>query len=344
MTAAATFVPLESGRRCINVEATADGGQRASGESCATVLNRVVPVPSVTATITGRDVVATGETRIFKYRIVNNGQVPLRNVRIAVAFDPQLKLIRATEGNDPSRLSQFQIVWNVPEMKAAGDATSTVLLEGEFQATQVNARSTMILTVSSAEGARADDTLNFQITQGVLPSRPAPLTSPALPPIAPTPLIPDAPAPLPPTSRPPAVPPTMRGPITSPTGPIGTTLSLSLLDRDDPVRVNQPIRYALSVTNNSNQFDGNVGIRFLLPPGVQLSRVSQRLAPGGVGTRTEGNTIYLDDIRDLRPQETVNYDLELVSNQPQDLELVVEALSRLMPGGTSASQRTRVIQ
>src|SRR5690606_12879070 len=35
-TTAATFVPLDSGRRCIDVEATADGGQQAAAQACVT--------------------------------------------------------------------------------------------------------------------------------------------------------------------------------------------------------------------------------------------------------------------------------------------------------------------
>jgi len=342
-SAAATFTALESGRRCITVEATADGGQRVLAESCTTVINRAVPVPAVTAEITSRSgAMETGETRLFRYRVVNTGQVALRNVRIAATFDPQLRLAKATEGSDTSRLTQFQILWTVPEMKPAGDSTSTVLLEGEFTAIQASPRSTMILTVSTAEGARAEDIFNFQIN-AASPILAPPTASPVLPPISPTPMIPSAPAPIPADPRSPApnLPPSAAP--SSPTGPIGTTLALTLLDRDDPVRIGQPIRYALSVTNNSSQVDGNVGIRFLLPNGVSVSRIAQRTA-GVVGTRSEGNTVYLDEIRDLRSGETVNYDIELLSNQAQDLELVVEAISRLMPGGTSASQRTKVLQ
>ncbi len=51
----------------------------------------------------------------------------------------------------------------------------------------------------------------------------------------------------------------------------------------------------------------------------------------------------MDDIRDIRPGETIDFDIELVGNQPQDLEIVVEAISRLMPTSTFTSQRTRVI-
>ncbi len=54
--------------------------------------------------------------------------------------------------------------------------------------------------------------------------------------------------------------------------------------------------------------------------------------------------MYLEDIRDLRPGEAVDYENELISKQPQTIELAVEAVSRLVPGGTFAIQTTRVIQ
>ncbi|MGV3485231.1 MAG: DUF7507 domain-containing protein [Planctomycetaceae bacterium] len=341
-TAAATFVPLESGRRCIQVEATADGGQRETGEACATVINRVVAVPAVTATISGRGQMETGETQLFKYRVVNTGQVPLRNVRIVATFDPQLQLVQATEGNDSSQLGQYQIAWTIPLMQPAPHPTSTVLLEGEFRALLTNPRSKMILTVSSAEGARAENAFDFQIVPGP-PVTPPPAAGPALPPVLSSPTIPSGPAPIPADPRTPApsLPPAAAPPSTANAG-VGS-LSLSLLDRDDPVRIGQPIRYSLSVRNNSREIDGDVGLRFRLPAGVEVARVSQRLAPGAPGFRREGETVYLDTIRDIRPGEAVDYDIELVSNQPQDLELVVEAVSRLVPTITIASQRTRII-
>lgn len=95
--------------------------------------------------------------------------------------------------------------------------------------------------------------------------------------------------------------------------------------------------------NNSNQIDSNVSARFRLPPGVELTRVVQRTAPAANQFRREGDIIILNDIRDLRPGETVDYDIELVSNQPQTIELMIEATSRLAPGGTLATQSTRVI-
>lgn len=336
-TTAATFVPLDSGRRCIEVEATADGGQQAEAQACVTVINRVMPVPAITATITGPDRIETGSTRLFRFRVVNTGQVPLSNVQITATFDSQLQLLNATEGSDTSRIGQFQIGWAIPLMPVGPDARSSVLLEGQFTAQQINPRGTMILTVQSAEGARASDSYQFEIVPG-LPAAVAPPSRPSLPPVQPPPTIPDTPAPIP------ADPRTPQPDLPAAAGaPTGDSLGLILLDRDDPVRVGQPIRYSLSVRNRSNQVDSAVGLRFQLPDGVELVRVVQRLAPNVDQFRRENGVVYLQDIRDLRPGEAIDYDIELVSNQPQQLELVVEAVSRLMPGGTFASQSTRVL-
>ena len=335
---AATFVPLGSGRRCISVDAMADGGQKTSAESCATVINKAPVVPAVTAQITGRDPIETGAERLFSYNIVNTGQVPLRNVRIVATFDSQLQLISATDGKDTSKLGQFQIVWIVPLMQPG----AAELREGVFVANRPSPRSTMVLTVSSAEGATAEDTFDFVINASPAANPLPPAPGPSLPPALPPPTIPNNPAPNPADTRlPPAPLPTAPG-TTSPTGPIGGSLSLSLLDRDDPVRVGQPIRYSLSVRNNSSQIDGAVAIRFRRPPGIEVSRVAQRRAPGAGGFRPDGELVYLDEIRDLRPGEVVDFDIELISNQPQDLELTIEAISRLVPTGTATTQTTRV--
>lgn len=342
--AAATFLALESGRRCITVEASADGGQQAKGDACATVINRVLPVPALTATITGPDRMTTGTRSRFTYRVVNTGMVPLNHVRITATFDPQVQLLEATEGNIASRLSQYQIGWLIPFMPVGPDPRSTVLIEAEFVAQQINPQSQMILTVESAEGARASDSYVFEILPGAPPAV-APPSRPSLPPIQPTPTIPNTPAPIPPDPPPgdPRVPqPTLPPAAAEPAAPT-ETLALRLLDRDDPVRVGQPIRYSLSVTNQSNLVDSAVGLRFQLPPGVELTRVVQRLAPNANQFRRENGYVYLEEIRNIRPGETVDFDIELVSNQPQQIELMVEAVSQLMPRGTFATQTTRVL-
>jgi len=302
-------------------------------------------VPAITATISGPDRMEVNATRLFAYRVVNTGQVPLTNVRITATFDSRLELLEATEGKDISRLGQYQIGWTIPTMPVGPDPRSTVLLEAKFNALQINPRASMILTVESAESARATDSFNFEIIPGAPTAMVPPAAAPQLPPVLPPPTIPSTPSPIPadPNATPPSMAPLSGTPQNNAVA-TGNTLALSLLDRDDPVRVGQPIRYSLSVRNTSDQIDSEVGLRFKLPPGVELSRVVQRLAPQANQFRRDTDTIYLEDIRDLRSGEAVDYEIELISNQPQTIELTVEAVSRLVPDGTFATQTTRVIQ
>jgi len=337
--AAVTFLPVDSGRRCITVEAFADAGQQAEGQACTTVINRVLAVPALTATITGPERMTTGTDNLFRYRVVNTGQVPLSSVRITATFDPQLQLIRATEGYNSAPLGQYQISWLIPFMPVGPDERSAVLVEARFLAQHTSPQSQMILTVESAEGARASDSYAFEIQPGA-PLPVAPPSRPALPPVQPPPTLPNTPAPIPADPR---VPQPVLPPAAADPTPRADSLALRLLDRDDPVRVGQPIRYSLSVSNQSNLVDSEVGIRFQLPQGVELSRVVQRLVPSANQFRRENGVVYLEPIRDLRPGETIDFDIELVSNQPQQIELMVEAVSRLMSGGTFATQSTRVL-
>ncbi len=329
---AVTFVPTNSGRRCINVQATADGGQRGIAESCVTVINPIPPTPSLTATLQGRERIPTGTSTIYRARVVNTGEVPLSNVRVAMSFDPQLTLLQATEGKDTSRLGQYIVSWNIPTL-ARGESK---VLEGEFEATRPNPRSQVVLTVTSAQGAAADADFFTEIFAGPPPTT-TPTAPPSLPQVLPTPTIPQGAAPqptVPPRTQPAqpnAIPNTGRGP------------RLELINRDNPVQVGRPIRYALRISNESAEIDSRVGIRFKLPSGVRVDSINQRLNPGGVEIQESAGMIYLSDIRTMRPGESIDYDIVLISNQPQAFDLNVEAISQQSPGGVSASASTQVL-
>ena len=93
---------------------------------------------------------------------------------------------------------------------------------------------------------------------------------------------------------------------------------------DNPVRVGEPIRYRLRVVNDSDQIDGMVSIRFQLPDGVSLSRAVVRESPRAGEFTMNAGMVYLADIRTMRPDEEVIYELVLVSNQAQTFPLNIE--------------------
>ena len=323
---AVTFVPTESGRRCIDVRAAADGGQRATSQSCVTVINPVPATPALTATLDGGTRYATGDIAVFRSRISNTGEVPLRDIRVTMVHDPQLEFSRSTEvGNRQRNPASNLIEWVLPSL-APGE---TQLLEAEFFVVRPTPRSTIILTSRAAEGATADKTFVFEVVPGAPPNPLSPSdrdVSPSLPPVQPTPSIPSGPAPIP--SAPefdgtaPVAPPTSTAPVRS--GKIQYRLDVM----DNPVRVGQPIRYRLRVVNDSDQPDSMVGIRFQLPSGVSLSRAVQTQSPKLGVPDIRSGFVYLPDIRTMRPGEEVDYELVLVSNQPQTFPINVEIVSQ----------------
>jgi hypothetical protein len=121
-------------------------------------------------------------------------------------------------------------------------------------------------------------------------------------------------------------------------------LQATLIGRDNPVRVNEPIRYSLRVLNDSNERDGQVGIQFALPDGVFLERINQRTNPElsqfQVG---DDNVVRLADIGLLNPGEAIDYELTLSSNQPQTFDLDILIRSARMPNGFREKISTTVV-
>ncbi|NND98301.1 MAG: hypothetical protein HKN47_13330 [Pirellulaceae bacterium] len=347
---AVTYIPTESGRRCVNVTATATGGQNAQAQQCITVINPIPPTPALTAKLDRRDKVEIGgPLAVLRGRVTNTGQVPLNNLRVTMSHDPQLQLIRATtDGLDRSRMGQYLIAWDLPTL-APGDSR---VYEAEVRAVGPNPRSQLILTAETAEGATANDSYNFEIVPSLSPSMdpsaggPATgsnLQPPPLPPVQPSPTIPGGPAPIPDPSG---------SGAGGPSGPVGPApnlrsgrLQLSLYARDNPVRVNDPIRYVLTVLNDSDVPDSQIQLRFALPPGVRVERVSQRRSPEMGQFRNEGGGVRaLEEIKTMRPGESIDYELVLSSNQPQTIDLTVEGISQQSPNVARANAQVTVDQ
>ncbi len=376
-----TFVPTDSGRQCVNFTAKSSAGQQAQRESCVTVINPVPPTPAVTVRLDRRQNVKIGpEPAVLRGRVENTGEVALTDLRVTMTHDPQLLLLGATEQDlDKSRLGQYLIAWNIP-LLAPGESR---LLEARVRGLQPNPRSQVIMTAKAAEGAGSTDSYTFEIEQGDAPvSGPPPgrqpSTSPGaspvappfsppsssdnrtpeLPPTRPIPTIPPGAAPIPSPdndARPlptapdrnlgggtPAIPGSPRATATP--NPIRSNqLLLDLASQTNPVRVGDPIRYTLRVTNDRDVADSQVSMRFRLPPGTRLRRVTQTGRPEEGRWQVNQDVIELADIGSMNPGETIYYTLVMESNQPQTYNLLVEAASQQSNRVISASTETTVV-
>jgi hypothetical protein len=328
-----TFVPTDSGQRCIDVVALAAGGQRAQAQACVIAINPAPPTPAVTANLQVRDRMSVGDRVLATGRVTNSGKIPLTNVRASMAYDVQLIPRQATTDYPYVIDTPYVIAWTIPEI-APGQ---TVVLETEFEAQTTAQSSRIVFSAESSEGATNSVSDNVQIFPAA-PSN-APLTpGPALPPVSPSPNIPGGPgtAPADPNAG-------QSTPIPGNNTPSRAgVLRLQVLQRDISPRVGDPIRYAVAITNDTDLLDSQVQIHFDLPPGVSVERLVQTKSPELEGLSRSGNTVYFTEIKTMKPGETIDYELVLKSNQAQDFNLILEAKSRNVPQGIAIREPTTV--
>ncbi|WP_146395178.1 DUF11 domain-containing protein [Planctomycetes bacterium CA13] len=337
-TTSVVYVPTRAGRRCVGFQAIADGGQQAQSQNCVTVINPVPPAPVLTVRLEGRERVQTGDSVLLRAFINNSGKVPLADTLVILSYDPQMQLLQATEGADQPRPGQYLLQWNIDNL----DPGQTKVLEGQFRAVSTSPQSRAQLSARSRDGTAAQTDLTFAIVAGPPPVINPPTSStPQLPPALPPPAIPGGPGITSPSDIPRNTPPSVTPPAATP--PVSGQVRVEIFGRDNPVRVGEPIRYTLRVTNDSNQIDGEVRVRFNLPTGTSIDRIAQRQSPIAGQYQVNAGMVTLEDIRSMRPGETLEYDIVLRSNQPQTINLMVESISRRGAGGSDMAT-TEVIQ
>ena len=110
---------------------------------------------------------------------------------------------------------------------------------------------------------------------------------------------------------------------------------MQLFPLDNPARMTAPIRYRLILTNDSVQRDGQIEMQFRLPPGVSVQRVNPVSNPERNDFRADGGIVTIPPIPSIEPGASVEYQIVLVSNQPQSFNMTIQARSQRMPAGIS---------
>ena len=246
-----------------------------------------------------------------------------------LVFDPQLAVGSVTEGGRPIDGLGNGVTWLLPSL---GPGESRVF-ESELRPIAVTPEARIVATAESDIGARGEDAIRLRIDAPESPSDRFP--DRRLPPPSPTPGIPGDPPPL---SGPPPRPDSAT-PLPAPPG----ELRASLVQLDNPVRVNDPIRYQLYVQNDSAVRDGEVDIQFTLPDGVQVERIVPTTNPEYAGYDVNAGRVSLPYIRNMDPGEVVEFTIVLSSNQPQTFDLQVELRSLEQPQARAVTVSTDVV-
>lgn len=335
------FIPVQAGQRCLNVQASADGGQRVAQESCVTVINPVPRAPDLSIKLEGPRERVMGQDALIRATLVNQGNVVASQVRVVMSFPDQLQLKQATQGADQSLLQQRQVAWNLLRV----DPGKEVVFEGQFEAAFPVNQAEVTLQVLTDTGAVSEDSLAVTILPqsggGTRPSggnlngsgTEASGSSADLA----VPLQGDPTA----SVNDPAEPndPVLPVEQASRSG----DLKVSLLGRDNPASVESLIRYQLRIVNDSNERDGDLAIEFKLPSGVRLERVSRSTNPDVGEFQIGPGAVAIARVPSIEPGEKIDYELVMVSNQPQTFELKVEVRSVRVRQGVVKTVETTVV-
>lgn len=334
-----TFVPTGSGKRCVAFTATADGGQRDDVNGCVTVINPIPRTPSLTASlIADPTTVTAGTPALFRARLENRGQGPATNVSVKLDFPPALQFQQATSDFD-AKVEQNTISWSVPRIGAG----EFVVLEARLMPLVATANAQLRFAAQSTESAQTNTDLVFTIRPTNVTPPVTPPPGPNLPNVLPAPNIPGGSAPQQPLQgAPPMGAPPAGTPPTNPAPAVSGQLQAKLFGWTNPVRVNDPIRYSLRITNDSLQIDRQIGIQFLLPSGTQLVSVNPRTNPELSERRIDAGVVTLANIPTMQPGESIDYDIVLRSNQPQTFDLEVQVRSVRAQNGIREKVSTTV--
>lgn len=166
----------QPGSLCNEVQITGDGGIRSSARTCltaeaapATPPPATQPTPpaadppqrqaSLSVQKTGPDVQAVGQIAEFNITVTNTGPVRVNDLRVIDSYDRALNPIQATDG---FAFAGDDIIWRIDGLDPGRSAT----LQVHCRCTLAAPRACNRVTVTTTEGARADDEACFEIRGG----------------------------------------------------------------------------------------------------------------------------------------------------------------------------------
>jgi uncharacterized repeat protein (TIGR01451 family) len=289
---AVTFNVTRPGRLCHVLDVVADGAQTASANACLTA-TQAAPVqqPSLRVRKTGPRQKRVGEIAEYMIEVTNTGNSPLTNVRITEKHEPALEPKFATENfqRGPGELS-----WLVARM-----------MPGETQTRQVNcqclnatSKAVNRVTVTCDQNVVGSDEVATEILTAASPVSPRETQ----------------PAPAQPDVRP------------DTTQPVSGELRVRLTDQSDPIKTAQRTSYLIIITNDRNVSDKNVTLTITIPDGMRFEKLTG--PTGARGTSTDGRTIQLTPVAEMRAGETLApYRVEVTAMRGGKFRLRAEVTS-----------------
>lgn len=297
------FRLLQVGRQCHTLTVTSGGGQSQQTTGCVNVLPaRPSANASLQMKLKGPTTLKVRQEAEYTMDVVNNGNVDLTNVEVALAIDNAIEPFAVTQPGIQGQDAEGIVRWFFPRIAAGQTQEVGFTCRGR----QADPTAEIRVVVTSAEAtqaasAAAEDQLTVNVTDDlVVPDR------------GNGPIVPDRPL-EPPTSN-------------------RTLISIS--DARDPLAVNGQASYEITIKNDRDVSDRNVIVRILPPAGLRDVRVdaeSRNLANG---------LIELIPIAEIRAGESVSIRVTGTASQVGTLRLGVSVVSARGSDPVTATEDT----
>ncbi len=280
----------------------------AQTSACIQAVTPTPKVPGVTIRVVprdGRTTIPANGRFVVSAIVENTGEIVLRNLQISLRIGPELTVTSAPGGAFVG--SQRQVVWNIPALQPrfGNTAGQSVTVEAELQADRFTAQTVVEASVVSEEQAVGNDRLNLTIDAGgsVLP--------------------PDA------------------SPADGQPGPAirAGDWNLQIQPLTNPARVGEDARFTITVRNDQNLFDRNLILELRVSDEAEISSISV------IGTNlgksyTDARRVRFDPIREVRPGETVTWNLTVRPRLPGKVTVEAAIASEQKP--TVQSRRSQI--
>jgi hypothetical protein len=196
-----------------------------------------------------------------------------------------------------------QIVWTIEQLMPGKTAVKVVRCE----CVQASRSARNRVTVTTAAGLTLADEASLEILlpipPPVLPQTEGVETSPEQPTIEP---------PVPPANGRPQ-PPAEEQPAEAGQRDVDGELRMVVVDLGDPIKVGEKTKFSITIENDRKVSDKNIRLTILLPTGVAHERTVGPVTPRSVGT--DGRTLKLQPIAELRPGEKVHFTVEVLATR-----------------------------
>ncbi|MBX3423856.1 MAG: hypothetical protein KF752_20050 [Pirellulaceae bacterium] len=264
-----------------------------------------------------------GQTAYAQITLRNSGETKLSGIKVLVTASSSVLDFIGVDVNNQSTVrsdGEGRWLWKPADMLPGQGSEVIRQLWVQVRARAGSPSAQISVQASSDEGVGAQAVGQTRVVTGDT------ISPPVLPPSG----QPNAPSVLPQTQE-------------STQSPAATgALAISINHFNDPTLVGRQIRYGLRVVNNSNSPNHRVHVEMMRPDGARLVGITTREGQE-LQANFRDNRVLLPIVEYMRPGEELNYIIVLISDIPQQMQVLARVYSDTFQTPVQASETSTII-